>query len=108
MFDDLLIHNWWLIGNEKMSKSKKNIIDPMEIEKKYGTDMLRFFCIKRNLINSDEDFHIDSIISDYNTFVVNKSQSVFVVIDLQKPTMFLLKPSKVACVQVWCVLEGGS
>ena len=39
-------HGWILSGEEKMSKSKGNILDPLEIVKKYGLDPLRYYLIK--------------------------------------------------------------
>jgi len=35
-------HGWILSGEEKMSKSKGNIIDPLELIEKYSADALRF------------------------------------------------------------------
>ena len=42
-------HGWILADNEKMSKSKGNILDPLEIIDKYGLDPLRYYLIKRFL-----------------------------------------------------------
>ena len=39
-------HGWILSGDEKMSKSKGNILDPLEIVDKYGLDSLRFYLLK--------------------------------------------------------------
>ena len=39
-------HGWILSDNEKMSKSKGNILDPIEIIKEYGLDPLRYYLIK--------------------------------------------------------------
>ena len=39
-------HGWILSGEEKMSKSKGNILDPLEIINKYGLDPLRYYLIK--------------------------------------------------------------
>ena len=36
-------HGWILSGEEKMSKSKGNILDPIEIINKYGLDQLRYY-----------------------------------------------------------------
>ena len=41
-------HGWILSGEEKMSKSKGNILDPLEIIKKYGLDPLRYYLNKRS------------------------------------------------------------
>ena len=39
-------HGWILSNEEKMSKSKGNILDPLEIIKQYGLDPLRYYLIK--------------------------------------------------------------
>ena len=39
-------HGWILSGDEKMSKSKGNILDPLEIVNTYGLDPLRYYLIK--------------------------------------------------------------
>ena len=36
-------HGWILSGDEKMSKSKGNILDPIEIINEYGLDPLRYY-----------------------------------------------------------------
>ena len=39
-------HGWILSGDEKMSKSKGNILNPVEIIDKYGIDQLRYYLMK--------------------------------------------------------------
>ena len=39
-------HGWILSNEEKMSKSKGNILDPIEIINKYGLDPLRYYLLK--------------------------------------------------------------
>ena len=46
-------HGWILSGDEKMSKSKGNILDPLEIIKKYGVDPLRYYLIKEVSFGND-------------------------------------------------------
>ena len=46
-------HGWILSGEEKMSKSKGNILDPIEIIKKYGLDPLRYYLIKEVSFGND-------------------------------------------------------
>jgi methionyl-tRNA synthetase len=72
LFDDLFVHNWWLVNNEKMSKSKGNIINPIEIVEKYGASVLRFYCIKENLVKSDGLFDESKMIENFNSFMVGK------------------------------------
>ena len=46
-------HGWILSDNEKMSKSKGNILDPIEIINKYGLDPLRYYLIKEVSFGND-------------------------------------------------------
>tara|TARA_B100001093_G_scaffold272867_1_gene260759 strand:- start:235 stop:1776 length:1542 start_codon:yes stop_codon:yes gene_type:complete len=46
-------HGWILSGDEKMSKSKGNILDPLEIINEYGIDPLRYYLIKEVSFGSD-------------------------------------------------------
>ena len=46
-------HGWILSGNEKMSKSKGNILDPIEIINQYGIDPLRYYLIKEVSFGND-------------------------------------------------------
>ncbi len=46
-------HGWILSGEEKMSKSKGNILDPIEIIDQYGLDPLRYYLIKEVSFGND-------------------------------------------------------
>ena len=46
-------HGWILSGEEKMSKSKGNILDPLEIVEKYGLDPLRYYLLKEVSFGND-------------------------------------------------------
>ena len=46
-------HGWILSNDEKMSKSKGNILDPLEIIEKYGLDPLRYYLIKEVSFGND-------------------------------------------------------
>jgi methionyl-tRNA synthetase len=71
-FNKLLVHNWWLMNENKMSKSFGNVVNPFELIEKYGCAPLRFYCIKNNLINSDGNFDEQEMIEEFNSFAVNK------------------------------------
>ena len=61
-------HPWMLFGNDKMSKSKGNIVYADDLVKKYGVDAVRFYMIHEMPFASDgvytEDLLIDAINSD--------------------------------------------
>ena len=46
-------HGWILSDNEKMSKSKGNILDPIEMINQYGLDPLRYYLIKEVSFGND-------------------------------------------------------
>ena len=46
-------HGWILSGEEKMSKSKGNILDPIEIINTYGIDSLRYYLVKEVSFGND-------------------------------------------------------
>ena len=46
-------HGWILSGEEKMSKSKGNILDPLDIIENYGIDPLRYYLIKEVSFGND-------------------------------------------------------
>lgn len=49
-------HGWLLFKDEKMSKSKGNVIDPFTLIKKYNSDSLRYF-LARELPFNGADFY---------------------------------------------------
>ena len=66
-------HGWWLIGKsqEKMSKSKGNVIDPAEMVEKFGVDAYRYFLLRDVPFGLDGTFSESSIIKRYNSDLAN-------------------------------------
>ena len=64
-------HGWILSGEEKMSKSKGNILDPIEIIKKYGLDPLRYYLIKEVSFGNDGNISKDKLESCINSDLAN-------------------------------------
>jgi len=74
-------HGWILSGDEKMSKSKGNILDPLDIIEKYGTDELRYYLMKEVSHGSDGSISLKNlescITSDLANNYGNLCQRVF-------------------------------
>jgi len=74
-------HGWILSGDEKMSKSKGNILDPLDIIEIYGLDPLRYYLIKEVSFGNDgnisQDRLEDCINSDLANNYGNLCQRVF-------------------------------
>ncbi|MBC8308548.1 MAG: methionine--tRNA ligase [Pelagibacterales bacterium] len=64
-------HGWILSGEEKMSKSKGNILDPLEIIKKYGLDPLRYYLLKEVSFGNDGSISKDKLKSCTNSDLAN-------------------------------------
>jgi|TARA_B110000196_G_scaffold120171_1_gene104225 methionyl-tRNA synthetase len=52
----ILAHGWWLSDNTKMSKSMGNVIDPLQLRKKYGTDAVRWYLLRDMRTGLDATF----------------------------------------------------
>ena len=64
-------HGWILSGDEKMSKSKGNILDPLEIIKKYGLDPLRYYLIKEVSFGNDGNISREKLEDCINSDLAN-------------------------------------
>ena len=64
-------HGWILSGEEKMSKSKGNILDPLEIIKKYGLDPLRYYLLKEVSFGNDGNISQERLEDCINSDLAN-------------------------------------
>ena len=64
-------HGWILSGDEKMSKSKGNILDPLEIIKIYGIDALRYYLVKEVSFGSDGNISLEKLENCINSDLAN-------------------------------------
>ena len=64
-------HGWILSGEEKMSKSKGNILDPIEIIDQYGLDPLRYYLIKEVSFGNDGNSSQEKLESCINSDLAN-------------------------------------
>ena len=64
-------HGWILSGDEKMSKSKGNILDPLEIIKLYGLDPLRYYLLKEVSFGNDGNISEEKLENCINSDLAN-------------------------------------
>jgi methionyl-tRNA synthetase len=64
-------HGWWKIGGAKMSKSLGNIVDPVEIVTKYGTDAFRYFLMREVTLGLDGTYSEDLLLERYTSDLAN-------------------------------------
>jgi len=67
----IFAHGWWVIKGEKMSKSKGNVVDPLEMIEKYGIDAYRYFLLREISFGFDGAFSEDALITRYNNDLAN-------------------------------------
>jgi len=64
-------HPWMLFDNDKMSKSKGNIVYADDLVKKYGVDAIRFYMIHEMPYASDGTYTEELLIESINTNLAN-------------------------------------
>ncbi len=82
-------HGWILSGEEKMSKSKGNILDPIEIIEKYGLDPLRYYLLKEVSFGNDGNISQDRLEDCINSDLANNYGNL-----CQRVSAFVLKNCK--------------
>jgi len=60
------VHGWWTVDGKKMSKSLRNVVDPISIADKYGADALRYYLFREVPFGDDGDFSEDSLVNRVN------------------------------------------
>ncbi len=64
-------HGWWLVDEEKMSKSRGNVVKPLELADKYGVDAFRYFLMKEMTFGLDRSFSEVDLVQRYNSDLAN-------------------------------------
>ena len=67
----ILAHPWLLSGDDKMSKSKGNVIYADEMVKRFGTDAVRYYLLSEMPFAQDGVITYENFISKYNTDLAN-------------------------------------
>ncbi|MDQ2712667.1 MAG: methionine--tRNA ligase [Acidobacteriota bacterium] len=64
-------HGWLLFENDKMSKSRGNIVRPSPIADVMGIDALRYFLLREIVFGQDGSFSFDALVGRYNSDLAN-------------------------------------
>jgi methionyl-tRNA synthetase len=67
----IFAHGWWMIDENKMSKSIGNVVNPVEIVKKYTLDVYRYFILRDVPFGLDGNFSEEAIIKRFNGDLAN-------------------------------------
>ena len=64
-------HPWFNFGNDKMSKSKGNVVYADELAEIFGVDAVRYYALSEMPYNSDGSITYESVITRYNNDLAN-------------------------------------
>jgi methionyl-tRNA synthetase len=67
----IFAHGWLLFENDKMSKSRGNIVRSEPIRQVMGADALRYFLLREIVFGTDGAFSYDALIGRYNSDLAN-------------------------------------
>ncbi|HOX53936.1 MAG: methionine--tRNA ligase [Candidatus Omnitrophica bacterium] len=67
----IFAHGWWMIDSSKMSKSRGNVVNPIEMVDKFGVDVYRYFLLRDVPFGMDGNFSEDAIIKRQNGDLAN-------------------------------------
>ncbi|MGL5981816.1 MAG: methionine--tRNA ligase [Cetobacterium sp.] len=67
----IVAHGWWTSEGEKMSKSKGNVVAPIDEIQKYGVDAFRYCLMREVNFGNDGDYSTPSIVTRINSDLAN-------------------------------------
>ncbi len=69
--DTIFYHGFITSGGQKMSKSLGNVINPLDLVEKYGTDAVRYLLLRHVSPTEDSDLTLEAIHDHYTAHLTN-------------------------------------
>src|SRR4029078_6661069 len=66
LFKQLHVHGYWTRGESKMSKSRANVLRPLEMKQRFGMDAFRYFLLREMAFGQDATFSEDAFVTRVN------------------------------------------
>ncbi|HEX6495482.1 MAG TPA: methionine--tRNA ligase [Acidobacteriaceae bacterium] len=67
----IFAHGWLLFDQNKMSKSRGNVVRPETIHDVLGNDAMRYFLLREVVFGQDGNFTFDALVQRYNADLAN-------------------------------------
>ena len=64
-------HGWLVLDGQKMSKSLGNVVDPVVLAGRYGSDAIRYFLMREMPFGSDGQFSYEALLNRINADLAN-------------------------------------
>ncbi len=69
--EKVFAHGWIMLEGGKMSKSKGNVIDPLQLVNKYGVDAVRYYLVKELSFGQDGMYSEEMLVNRINSDLAN-------------------------------------
>ncbi|MEN6321728.1 MAG: methionine--tRNA ligase [Syntrophaceae bacterium] len=70
-YEHLNVHGYWVVDQSKMSKSRGNVIKPLDLRDKYGLDAFRYFLLREMVFGLDSSFSEEAFVQRINSDLAN-------------------------------------
>jgi len=70
-YHHLNVHGYWIVSESKMSKSRGNIVKPLDLKDKYGLDAFRYFLLREMPFGLDSSFSETALVGRINADLAN-------------------------------------
>lgn len=71
LYQHLNVHGYWLVDGGKMSKSKGNVVRPLDLNDKYGNDAFRYYLLRDMSFGLDASFSEVGLAERINSDLAN-------------------------------------
>lgn len=69
--DTVCAHGWWMVQEQKMSKSRGNAVNPLDMIAAFGLSTYRYFLLRDVPFGLDGNFSEASVVKRYNSDLAN-------------------------------------
>ncbi len=71
LYHHLNVHGYWIVSESKMSKTRGNIVKPLDLKDKYGLDAFRYFLLREMAFGLDSNFSETALVGRINADLAN-------------------------------------
>jgi methionyl-tRNA synthetase len=71
LYRHLNVHGYWTVDGEKMSKSRGNVVRPLDMQARYGMDAFRYVLLRESVFGLDADFREETMVTRINADLAN-------------------------------------